>query len=58
MVWLYEKQLGSHSGIFQSPRCCCVKSLLFLLRVYMIKGYEALTEISSFETKWDEQKSI
>ena len=58
MVWLYEKQLGSLSGVFQSPRCCYVKSILFLLRVYMIKGYDALTEISPFEAKWDEQKSI
>ena len=32
------------------------KSLLFLFCVFMIKGDDALTEISPFEAKWDEQK--
>ena len=35
-----------------------VKSILFLFRVYMIKGDDVLTEISPFEAKWDEQKLI
>ena len=51
-VWLYEKQLGSLRGISHSPRCCGYgKSLLFLFCVYMIKGDDALTEISPFEAK-------
>ena len=33
-------------------------SLLFLFYVYMIKGDGALTEVSPFEAKWDEQKTI
>ena len=58
-VWLYEKQLGSLRGISHSPRCCWyVKSLLFSFWVYMIKGDDTLTEFSSFEVKWVEQKSI
>ena len=31
---------------------------LFLFCVYMIKGDDVLTEISAFEAKWDEKKSI
>ena len=58
-VWLYKKQLGSLRGIYHSPRCCWyVKSLLFSFWVYMIKGDDTLTEISPFEVKWVEQKSI
>ena len=57
---LYEKQLGSLEGYISLTEMCCVyvKSLLFSFCVYMIKGDDALTEISSFEAKWDEQKSI
>ena len=41
---LYEKQLGLVRGISHSPRCFWyVKSLLFLICVYMIKGDNALT---------------
>ena len=58
-VWLYEKQLGSYGGMSHSPRCCVnVKTLLFSFCVYVIKGDKALTEICSFEAKWDKQKSI
>ena len=57
---LYEKQLGSLGGYIPlNEMCCvCVKSLLFSFCVYVIKGDDALTEISSFEAKWDEQKSV
>ena len=56
---LYEKQLGSLGGMSHSPRCCgYAKSLLFSFCVYMIEGDDALTEISSFEEKWDERNSI
>ena len=55
----YEKQLGSLKEISHSPKCCWyVKSLLFLFCVYLIKGDNALTEISPFKTKWNGQKSI
>ena len=35
-----------------------MSNLLFLFCVYMIRGDDALTEISTFEAKWDEQNSI
>ena len=35
-----------------------MSNLLFLFCIYMIKGDDALTEISPFEAKWDEQNSI
>ena len=56
----YEKQLGSLGGYVPLTEMCCVyvKSVLFSFCVYMIKEGDALTEISSFEAKWDEQKSI
>ena len=31
---------------------------IFILCLYMIKVGDAFTEMSPFETKWDEQKSI
>ena len=59
-VCLYEKQLGSLERDIPFTEMCCVyvKSLLFSFCVYMIKGDDALTEISTFEARWDEQKSI
>ena len=35
-----------------------MSNLFYIYCVYMIKGDDALTEISPFEAKWDEQKSI
>ena len=42
---------GSWSHFYTMP-------LLFLFCVYMIKGDNGNTEISPFQAKWDEQKSI
>ena len=59
MVQLYEKQLGSIRGNSHSTGCCWyVQSLLFLFCLYIIEGDDALTAISPFESKWDEQKLI
>ena len=45
--------------ISHSPRCCCyVRSLLLSFCVDIIKGDDALTEISFFEAKWEKQKLI
>ena len=42
---------GSCSHFYTMP-------ILISFCVYMIKGDDALTEISPFQAKWDEQKSI
>ena len=56
-VWLHEKQLGPFGRISYSPGCCWyVKPLLFSSCVYLIKMDDVLTDISSFEAKWDEKK--
>ena len=47
-----RNNLALLGGIPLTEMCCVyVKSLLFSFCVYMIKGDDALTEISSFEAK-------
>ena len=48
-----------HLGGYHTHRDVTDSQISFILFcVWMIKGNDALTEISLYEAKWDEQKSI
>ena len=53
-----RKKLARLGGYSTHRDAADMSDLFYFYCVYMIKEDDTLTEISPFEAKWDEQKSI